>query len=294
MANTLINMLMDEANNTNEAQRQSCLNQPNCLTIRPEYKKFWDIQSAAWKAGELPSETAPRASAGACAAFLAKPKFDVCTNCSIFFSPYDPVTQRSTDVCWKRNFEFKVFSEDWKNQLIDDMRNENAYRKVDQSKLDYPQTVFNFEVVDGYYIEFVITQTFYSYDVRNDTKWKNKDNNNTIGPFHYPINFSPKVIRQELMTSHPILPVNMPRPRTCGEIKRSNLNAISGRYIIYPASESDAEAEIESSPYGKEETGVSVWCNMDTTKGYRIEDADDYREVRQSRKWSTNYQFGMS
>ena len=67
------------------------------------------------------------------------------------------------------------------------MRNENAYRKVDQSKLDYPQTVFNFEVVDGYYIEFVITETFYSYDVRNDTKWKNKDNNNTIGPFHYPI-----------------------------------------------------------------------------------------------------------
>ena len=294
MANTLINMLMDEANNTNEAQRQSCLNQPNCLTIRPEYKKFWDIQSAGWKAGGLPSKTAPRASAGACAAFLAKPKFDVCTNCSIFFSPYDPVTQRSTDVCWKRNFEFKVFSEDWKNQLIDDMRNENAYRKVDQSKLDYPQTVFNFEVVDGYYIEFVITQTFYSYDVRNDTKWKNKDNNNTIGPFHYPINFSPKVIRQELMTSHPILPVNMSRPRTCGEIKRSNLNAISGRYIIYPASESDAEAEIESSPYGKEETGVSVWCNMDFTKGYRIEEADDSREVRQSRKWSTNYQFGMS
>ena len=274
MANTLINMLMDEANNTNEAQRQSCLNQPNCLTIRPEYKKFWDIQSAGWKAGGLPSKTAPRASAGACAAFLAKPKFDVCTNCSIFFSPYDPVTQRSTDVCWKRNFEFKVFSEDWKNQLTD-MRNENAYRKVDQSK-------------------FVITETFYSYDVRNDTKWKNKDNNNTIGPFHYPINFSPKVIRQELMTSHPILPVNMSRPRTCGEIKRSNPKAISGRYIIYPASESDAEAEIESSPYGKEETGVSVWCNMDFTKGYRIEEADDYREVRQSRKWSTNYQFGMS
>ena len=96
------------------------------------------------------------------------------------------------------------------------------------------------------------------------------------------------------MTSHPILPVNMSRPRTCGEIKRSNPNAISGRYIIYPASESDAEAEIESSPYGKEETGVSVWCNMDFTKGYRIEEADDYREVRQSRKWSTNYQFGMS
>ena len=73
-------------------------------------KKFWDIQSAGWKAGGLPSKTAPRASAGACAAFLAKPKFDVCTKCSIFFSPYDPVTQRSTDVCWKRNFEFKGLS----------------------------------------------------------------------------------------------------------------------------------------------------------------------------------------
>ena len=89
------------------------------------------------------------------------------------------------------------------------------------------------------------------------------------------------------MIKHPLIPTpNVQYPRNCGEIKSSNHTAISGRYMIYPGMESSLEAEIGKTPY-RSGAGVSVWCNM----GY--EEVGEYKNPKQSRKWSTNYRLGM-
>eukprot|EP00943_MAST-04B_sp_MAST-4B-sp1_P008558 g8558.t1 len=256
LANTVINTMMDAANNTNDEQRKNCISE--CTECRPKFKTFFE---------KLPSREACKKLIKEC------PDKPNCVGCSIFFSPFNPKTHRSVNVCANRAYAFTVHSFDWKGT-------ETKYRSLDQSVSDYPRQKFRFEVVNGAFIEFILNTVKYEFTLNgtffNYTKYQNKT-----------VTFTKEKLKSVNMAGQPLLTTNIKYPKNCGEIKRHNPNAQSGRYLIYPEMESDAEVEVGSTPYGS--AGTNVMCNMNV-----IEQRGFDRDPRQSRKWSTGYALGLS
>ena len=184
-----------------------------------------------------------------------------------------PPGHQSLDICANRNYAFTVHSFDWKSA-------ETNYRSQDQSVLDYPKQKFRFEVVDGNFIEFILNSVNYNFTFSGKhfdyTKYQNKL-----------ATFTKEKLKSVKMADQPLLESGVKHPKNCGEIKRHNPNARSGRYLIYPELESDVEVEVGTTPYGS--AGTNVMCNMNTIEQQGLD-----RDPRQSRKWSTGYALGLS